>query len=93
MSEKFRKPPPRRKPSPEFVAELRKALLPQPKPLPPPKPTADEVWNERQRTLSIDRYQRAIDAVWERTLQARAEVEARGAASCHRGPADSDWSL
>lgn len=63
-----------RKPSPEFIAKLRKQLLPKPDASGDRKQLASHRWDERQRDLPPDYRQRAIDAVWERTLHARAET-------------------
>ena len=53
---------------------------------------AQERWNEQQRELPLQRLQQMIDQQWELTLEARAELEARAAQSCHRGPGDPDWA-
>ena len=37
------------------------------------------------------RRQRVIDAVWERNLEAKRELEAEAARTFHRGPGDPDW--
>ena len=37
------------------------------------------------------RRQAALDVAWQRTLDARAELEREQAASCHRGPGDPDY--
>jgi hypothetical protein len=39
------------------------------------------------------RRQQLIDQAWERTLEARRELEAVYPRTCHRGPGDSDWGL
>jgi hypothetical protein len=49
----------------------------------PPKLDALELW----------RRQAALDAAWERTLEARRELERQWASTCHRGPSDPDWKL
>jgi len=63
-----------RKPSPEFVARLRKQLLPKPKAGGDKKQLASHCWAERQRALAPSYRQRAIDAVWKRTQQVKAET-------------------
>jgi hypothetical protein len=94
---------PRTGPSPEYIAHLRAMLFPNVPPAPPAPSAAElnreaqahraeEQWAERQANLTAYRRQQAIDAVWERTVQARAEDEARAAAGCHRGPGDPDWN-
>lgn len=79
----------------ELVEKLRRELLPE-----PPRPKIDhqaekrahQVWLDRQRGMDIVHRQQAIDAVWERTLQARAEREANAERwSYHRGPGDPDY--
>jgi hypothetical protein len=81
----------------ERIEKLRLELLPDP---PPPtaeqlkaqrKAIAQERWDTRQREMADINRQRAIDFVWERTLAARAEIEAGAARCCHRGPGDRDW--
>jgi hypothetical protein len=42
--------------------------------------------------MPAERLQRVIDSVWERTVEARQELEAQAARSCHRGPSDPDWA-
>ena len=37
------------------------------------------------------RRQQLIDAAWERTLEARREMEEAYSRTCHRGPGDPDW--
>jgi hypothetical protein len=75
-------------PSPEFLAKVRAALLPEPKPQ-----TAQERWDERQREIAAStRYQQMIDAVWERTLIEREwERERAMERAYHRGPGDPDF--
>jgi hypothetical protein len=51
---------------------------------------ADERWAQRMAQMPAERLQRAIDSVWERTVEARLELEAQAARSCHRGPFDPD---
>jgi hypothetical protein len=49
----------------------------------------------KQRALSeaeLLRRQAVIDAVWERTLREKAELEKEGARSCHRGAGDPDYA-
>jgi hypothetical protein len=58
----------------------------------PKKPPAEVV--EFPPVLSqADLWRRlaAIDAAWERTLEARRELEAERAATCHRDPGDPDY--
>lgn len=81
--------------SKEFLEKLRRELLPDPPPTAEElkaqrKAIAEERWNTRQREMAEINRQRAIDAVWERTLAARAEAETRY--GFHRGPGDSDWN-
>jgi hypothetical protein len=71
---------------PEFFAELREQLL---RPLLQGQRIAQERWEARQRELSAIQRQRAIDAVWERTLAAKAEAEAKRLCF-HRWPGDPD---
>lgn len=52
---------------------------------------AQERWEARQRELPAELRQRAIDSVWEQTLEARREIEAEAARSCHVGPGDPDY--
>jgi hypothetical protein len=46
---------------------------------------------DRLSDVELWRRQAAIDAAWERTLEARREIESEWAASCHRGPSDPDY--
>lgn len=75
-----------RKPSPEFVAKLRKQLLPKTEVDGNRKQLASHRWDERQRDLPPDYRQRAIDAVWERTLQARVETDILPVGDPERSP-------
>jgi hypothetical protein len=80
----------------QIAAELMEELLPQ-----PPKVSsaehnrrarllvAEDRWEQRQAELTQIERQRAIDAVWERTLAARAELARE--AGCHRGQGDPDF--
>jgi hypothetical protein len=52
---------------------------------------AQERWKQHQRDLPAELRQRAIDSVWEQTLEAKRELEAEAARTCHRGPGDPDW--
>jgi hypothetical protein len=86
-------------PSPEFVAKLMQELLPQGDQPPEAAPSggdgkrrAETRWEERQRELSALHRQQAIDAVWETTLRAKAEAEAKVVhRSFHRAACDPDW--
>jgi hypothetical protein len=81
----------------ERIDKLRRECLPDP---PPDEEQREariyqikqERLDRQQRELSDIRRQQAIDSVWERTLAARAELEADAARCCHRGPGDpDDW--
>ena len=74
----------RKGPSPEFLAQLMKELLPKNHPEHPnwrlyaaehnrqvQKVLAQERWEQRQRELPAELRQRAIDSVWEATTAAR----------------------
>jgi hypothetical protein len=52
---------------------------------------AQERWQQRMEQMPAERLQRAIDSVWEQTVEARRELEAEAARSCHRGLGDPDW--
>jgi hypothetical protein len=61
-----------------------------------PRPKAEVVeFPDRLGEAELWRRQQALDIAWQRTLDARAELEAERAAkygaSCHRGPGDPDW--
>lgn len=81
----------------ERIEKLRLELLPDPQPTAEQlkaqrKAIAQERWDQRQREMADINRQRAIDFVWERTLAARAEIEADAARCCHRGQNDpDDW--
>jgi hypothetical protein len=47
----------------------------------PPVLSAAELW----------RRQAALDAAWERTLEARRELERQWNGTCHKGPGDPDY--
>jgi hypothetical protein len=79
----------RKGPSPELLAKLRRELLPAEPPV--SRVSATERWNERQRELDAVARQRAIDAVWERTLKARAAAENKAAQCFHRCIDDEDF--
>jgi hypothetical protein len=51
---------------------------------------AQQRWEQYQRELPAIRRQQAIDSVWEKTLEARREIDAEEAQSCHVGPCDPD---
>jgi hypothetical protein len=83
----------------EFIEYLDKT---GPKPKPKPVSAVDhnrrvrqmlaqERWEQRQRDLPAEFRQRAIDAVWEQTLEVKRELEEEAAKTCHRGPGDPDW--
>jgi hypothetical protein len=58
----------------------------------PPRPPAEVV--EFPPVLSREelwRRQAALDAAWQRTLDARAELDRDRAATCHVGPGDPDY--
>jgi len=58
----------------------------------PPRPPAEVV--EFPPVLSqaeLWRRQCALDAAWQRTLDARRELERDAAMECHRGPGDPDY--
>jgi hypothetical protein len=55
------------------------------------KRTAQDRWNERQRSLTLMARQAAIDCNWERILAERAKIEAEAARTCHTGPGDPDY--
>jgi hypothetical protein len=78
----------------ELIEELRRELLPDPAPAEQREAQIYQIKQERldrqQRELSDIRRQQAIDSVWRRTLEARADVEADYARGCHRGRNDSD---
>jgi len=85
-------------PSPEFYAKFKERIFgarPQAEtPAARAARLAREKWEERQRNLAAEYRQQAIDAVWERTLQEKAEAEARAMArSFHKGPGDADWRV
>jgi hypothetical protein len=89
-----------RKPSPELVARLRAELLPKTKPPKPAQPpTAQEVWEQRQRQVTPDQFQNlhrqakwaAEEETWARREADRREYEAECARSCHVGPGDPDY--
>jgi hypothetical protein len=57
-----------------------------------PRPPAEVI--EFPAILSKEelwRRQQALDIAWQRTLDARAELERDRAATCHRGPGDPDY--
>ena len=86
------------KPSPEFIAKVRAALLPKAaraqSPAERARRQAAERWEARQRNLTQLARQQAIDAVWERTLQERVAAEASATErSFHKAPGDPDWRL
>ena len=73
----------RKGPSPEFIAQLMKELLPEDHPEHPnrrqyaaehnrqvQKLLAQQRWEQRQRELPAELRQRAIDSVWEATTDA-----------------------
>jgi hypothetical protein len=85
----------------ERLAEMRARPIPRAKPVAAPDAAeanrqafrlvrAEQEWARRQEELGIRR-QQAIDAVWERTLEARREQEEAAGRSCHRGPGDPDY--
>jgi hypothetical protein len=47
----------------------------------PPRLSSAELW----------RRQAALDAAWQRTLEARRELERQWDGTCHKGPGDPDW--
>jgi hypothetical protein len=54
------------------------------------------VGNEPPRQFTQEeliRRQQIIDAVWEKNLADKRELEEMYRGSCHRGPGDSDWGL
>jgi hypothetical protein len=58
----------------------------------PKRPPAEVVqFPDRLSDAELWRRQAALDAAWERTLEAKRELEAERAASCHRGPGDPDY--
>jgi len=70
---------------------LREELLPS-----PPRPHLEaEVlpFPPRLNDQELSRRQMVIDAVWERNLAAKRELEAEAARSCHVGFGDPDWRL
>jgi hypothetical protein len=52
---------------------------------------AQERWVQRQRDLPAELRQRAIDSVWEQTLEAKKLDEEEAAQTCHVGPSDPDY--
>jgi hypothetical protein len=48
---------------------------------------------DRLSEQELIRRQAALDAAWERTLEARREYAARWDGTWHKGPGDPDWKL
>jgi hypothetical protein len=56
------------------------------------KPKAEVLqFPDRLSQQELIRRQAALDAAWERTLEARHELEREQAATCHRGPSEPDY--
>jgi len=93
-----------RKRTPEELAKFfegfEESLMPKPKPKPVSaaehnrrvrQMLAQERWAQRQRELPAVLRQRAIDSVWEQTLEAKKELEEEDAKTCHVGVDDPDY--
>jgi hypothetical protein len=85
----------------KLLARVYTDLMPKPKPPPKPKLEAElrsgagEVLSFPPKLSEQELYRRQalIDQAWERTLDAKRELEAEAARSCHRGPKDPDWEI
>jgi len=75
----------------KFEERLTRPVVVKPRLVPPPKPKLDTAVLEWPKRIDPIRYQQMLDAAWERTLEARQELEAQAARCCHRGPGDPDW--
>jgi hypothetical protein len=83
-----------------ILANLYEDLMPNPPP-PPPKPKVEAEVVEAEvlpfppklSEQELIRRQALIDQAWERTLDAKRELDAEAARSCHRGPKDPDWEI
>ena len=79
------KPPSRRERQEATAAVAKAKVVKMPlKADEPPRPFTE---------AELIRRQQIIDAVWERNLEARRELDEMYRHSCHRGPGDSDWGL
>jgi hypothetical protein len=58
---------------------------------PPRKPAEVVEFPDRLSQAELWRRQAALDAAWQRTLEARRELERDAAMECHRGPGDPDY--
>jgi hypothetical protein len=79
----------------KLLARVYTDLMPDPPP-PPPKPKLEaEVlpFPPKLSEQELIRRQEALDLAWERTLDAKRELEAEAGRSCHRGPNDPDWEI
>jgi hypothetical protein len=65
-----------------YLKELKASFMPKAQVLEFP---------DRLSEQELIRRQAALDAAWQRTLDARAELAAEQAQGCHRGPSDPDW--
>jgi hypothetical protein len=75
----------------QMMAEFRQSYADYIAGRPPRKPAEVVEFPPKLDQAELWRRQAALDAAWERTLDARAELEAERAASCHRGSGDRDY--
>ena len=79
----------------KLLARVYTDLMPDPPP-PKPKPKLEAEVLPFPPILSeqeLARRQQLVDQSWERTLDAKRELEAEARERCHRGPSDPDWEI